>query len=225
LAEVVGGATESPDCGWYFFDPCLVPEVVGWRSHLPIEEGVGIVVLTALHPFQTAQPLIRYWTDDVAEVTHTRSSIPGRLAIRPLGRADLGLPDPYSDRWIVLPGPAYALLDGLAEIGRLPWFRDSPNVDPSWRLGYPQYRLSAEHSSGRTRVTLSITWREGQPRGPLSQRVGRGIRALIESQGPWDRPIDIDVCAESDVRPLYGLSHLLPDAMTSGEQESRSGGK
>src|SRR5262249_30793939 len=103
LSEVFGGATQSPVCGWYHFDPFVIPEVVSNRTKKPIAEGIGYLLLTALYPFQEAQPLVRYFTGDLVEVTHTKSSHPDCLAVRPLGRAVYGVPAADSDEWLLTP--------------------------------------------------------------------------------------------------------------------------
>src|SRR5262249_52436588 len=100
LSEIFGGATQNLACGWWHFDPVVIPEVIGHRSGTVIKEGRGLLILTGLFPFQEAQPMVRYSTGDLVDVTHTRSSRPGQLAIRPLGRAHCGVPFPEGDDWL-----------------------------------------------------------------------------------------------------------------------------
>jgi len=159
LSEVVGGATQEAADGWYHFDPVVIPEVVGNRSRSPMREGIGILVLTTLFPFQECQPLVRYWTGDVVEVTHSRSLRPGQLAIRPLGRIQDGVPAPEGDDWLITPDKIFAALDDCDVIERDPLFRDSPNVgDPHW-CGLPRFRVDVSRSAptGPTIVNLSFS--------------------------------------------------------------------
>ena len=155
LAETVGAATED-ELGWYLFDPILIPEVVGVSSRTPIKEGVGILVLTTLFPFQETQPFVRYWTDDVVEVTHCRGSIPGRFAVRPLGRRPLGISLPRSDTWLLTPDVVFRALESRTDIDRAPLFVDCDQVLDHRRAGLPKRRLSTSIAGGKTVVTLHV---------------------------------------------------------------------
>jgi hypothetical protein len=150
LSEVLGGATEHFDCGWYHFDPLVIAEVVGTRSLQPVQEGIGILVLTPLYPFQEAQPLIRYWTGDVMEVTHKKSSFPGRIAIRPLGRAINGLLASEGDDFLMTPNVLHEVVESHPYVERSPLFTDSPQVQNSSELGFPFYKLVTRFQSGIT---------------------------------------------------------------------------
>ncbi|MGJ4927682.1 hypothetical protein ACQR1I_20735 [Bradyrhizobium sp. HKCCYLS2038] len=141
LSEIIGGATEDANTGWYYFDPVSIPEVLSVKTRQPLREGIGVVVLTALAPFQTAQPLIRYWTDDLAIVTHKSESFPGRLAIRPLGRLAESIPDPDSDGWLLTPDVLFSALDERRDIGRKSLFQDTTQVLDHHKIGYPLYKL------------------------------------------------------------------------------------
>lgn len=155
LAESVGGATEDPN-GWYLFDPVVIPEVVGARTHQPVQEGVGVLVLTPLYPFQEAQPLVRYWTDDVVEVSHQQSTIPGRLSIRPLGRASSGILAPHGDQWHLTPQTIFEVLDERSDVMRAPLFGDSPQVIDPHAAGLPISRLNVDYEGGRSIATLHV---------------------------------------------------------------------
>ncbi|MGD1855540.1 MAG: hypothetical protein ACFB2W_14955 [Leptolyngbyaceae cyanobacterium] len=156
MSEVFGSATQSLMCGWYHFDPYLIPEVVSSNTLLPIKEGVGILVLTALYPFQEAQPLIRYITGDLVEVTHTLSSKPGELAIKPLGRAKFGVPLPDSEQWLLTPASVWEVLDDLPAVARKPKFRDSKQVRDPELTGSPLYSLCWKKSNKTIQIMLSV---------------------------------------------------------------------
>jgi phenylacetate-coenzyme A ligase PaaK-like adenylate-forming protein len=91
LAELFGGATQCLECGWWHFNPFLIPEVAT-ESVAPMEEGVGLLLLTTLYPFQEAQPMVRYATGDLVEATHGRSCHRLHLPREPGPRIREGLP-------------------------------------------------------------------------------------------------------------------------------------
>lgn len=161
LSETFGGATQYPD-GWYMFDPTLFPEVVSADSRTPLKEGVGMMVLTPLFPFQEVQPLVRYWTGDVVEVTHTRSSLHGRLAIRPLGRACDGLFDETRKAWILTPDVVFRALEDRMDIDRAPMFLDSRQVVDHDRVGLPLRRLARADDAGGHIIRLYVS-AKGEP--------------------------------------------------------------
>jgi phenylacetate-coenzyme A ligase PaaK-like adenylate-forming protein len=66
MAEVVGSHRRCPYTGRYDFDFMAFAEFLHPETKEPVAEGEeGVLVLTSLHPFQQAQPLVRYWTGDV----------------------------------------------------------------------------------------------------------------------------------------------------------------
>jgi len=70
LTEINTIAIECAFHTLHHFDIFAIPEVVDPRTGKPVSPGEeGILVLTSLYPFQQAQPLIRYWTDDVVVLT------------------------------------------------------------------------------------------------------------------------------------------------------------
>jgi phenylacetate-coenzyme A ligase PaaK-like adenylate-forming protein len=178
LSEAVGGATQEATCGWYHFDPVVIPEVVGHRSRQPMREGVGVLVLTTLFPFQECQPLIRYWTGDLVEVTHSRSSRPGRMAIRPLGRIQDGVPAPDGDDWLITPDKIFAALDDCDVILREPLFRDSPNVeDPHW-CGLPRFTLDVARAGPTAPLVVTLSF---SVRNPLT--ADQIIDSIVQGAG------------------------------------------
>lgn len=159
LSEVLGGATQSPSCEWYFFDPIVIPEVIGYRSREPLKEGKGILLLTSLYPFQEVQPFVRYYTGDLVEVTFTNSSQPGRMAIKPLGRAEYGVPMPTGDQWILSPAEIYEYVDSLEDIERLPLFLDAKQIKIPNNLGHPIYTIKYSYVRDVISISLSICFK------------------------------------------------------------------
>ena len=140
VSEVFGGASQCLNCGWYHFEPFVIPEVIGARSGEVLLTGLGLLALTALYPFQEAQPLVRYLTGDLVEVTHELSCRPGTTAIKPLGRACYGVPEPASDRWLITPASVLEAVDELPEIARTPRFAGVGQVRDPASIGHPKYR-------------------------------------------------------------------------------------
>jgi phenylacetate-coenzyme A ligase PaaK-like adenylate-forming protein len=174
LSEVFGGATQSPICGWLHFDPFVIPEVVSLNTLESITEGIGVLVLTTLYPFQEAQPLIRYITNDLVEVTHTNSSKSGVLAIKPLGRAQYGVPLLGTDRWLLTPASILEVIDAAPEIKRRPLFRDSEQVKDPFMIGLPKYQVSNKKAHEVQAITVRI---EMEDRGDeaLSKKICKRI--------------------------------------------------
>lgn len=157
MSEIFGGATEDPSCGWYFFDPVTLAEVVDPQTGAAIVEGRGELVLTALYPFQEVQPLIRYRTGDLVEVTHSRSSRFGRLAIKPLGRMRHGVRrEPDSSDFLLAPSEIFEAVDEIAGLARIPRFQDSPQVGDPFAIGHPIYATDARYLRNKVRVDLKL---------------------------------------------------------------------
>lgn len=157
MSEVFGGATEEPACGWYFFDAVTLAEVVVPQGDTAIMEGMGELVLTALYPFQEVQPLIRYRTGDLVEVTHSRSSRPGRLAIKPLGRMRYGVRrEPDSSEFLLTPNEIFEVMDEIDNLARMPRFQDSPQVSDPVSIGHPIYATSAQYLGNKVQVNFQV---------------------------------------------------------------------
>jgi phenylacetate-coenzyme A ligase PaaK-like adenylate-forming protein len=208
LSEMFGGASESLACGWYHFDPVVLPEVLSVVDRRPLTEGVGELVLTALYPFQEAQPLIRYATGDLVEVTHSRSSIPNTLAVRPFGRIQFSVRSPTGPGWLIAATQLYDALDDCPELARSPEFLGSPVVRDPYALGNPIYDAFAEVVEGSSlhrlvvRVVLKpeITVDRPALRAALTARLANESRDLHAVAG---RPVEIDVrFADSIEKPF-----------------------
>lgn len=184
LAELFGGASSCLTCGWWHPDPFLIVEVVGHRSRRSVEEGLGILLLTSLYPFQEAQPMVRYDTRDVVEVTH-RSCRLGEAAFRPLGRARFGIPEPEGDGWLITPVTPLEVLDGREEVARIPRFCDSAQVQDPYRIGHPRYRLLSEPmGNGKAMIVLRV-------QVPLHDSSSRA------TQKSWTESVEAELIASS----------------------------
>lgn len=183
ISEVFGGATRSLTCGWYHFEPVLVPEVVGARSHRVITEGVGLLAVTSLFPFQQAQPLVRYLTGDLVEVTHERSSRPGTLSIKPLGRARFGIPEPDSDNWLITPSSILEAVDEIPELCRTQRFSDVGQVSDPRAVGHPIYRTRSVSKAWGLRVCVDLVISDSTSVGRRSQ-IQQTVAADVKRRNP-----------------------------------------
>jgi hypothetical protein len=182
LCEVFGGASEDPWSGWWHFDPCVIPEVVDAKSLQPVQEGLGVLVLTALFPFQQAQPLVRYSTGDLVQVTHSLPHRPGELAMRPLGRAADSVFLPGNGRCAITEASVLETLDML-EVRRRPTLRDSDQVQDPFVPGRPQYSLTHTVREGKSvHVVLSVTPNR-ETRGREADLRSSVIRGLCMQNG------------------------------------------
>lgn len=154
LSEVFGGATLEPQSGWWKFDPVLIPEVIGINSQQKVDEGLGILVLTGLFPFQEAQPMVRYYTGDL--VATKRNSFDGSVLIKPLGRANFGVPCRDSDQWLLTPLAVLEAVEDIDNIQKIPRFLDASQVADPYSIGHPMYQLSYRHNEAGTHITLEI---------------------------------------------------------------------
>jgi hypothetical protein len=184
LSEIVGGATEDPLSGWYYFDPFVVPEVISNTTMCPLREGVGILVLTALYPYQEAQPLVRYVTGDLVQVTHTTPRGNNLLAIRPLGRSSFGVHDRTEDQWLLTPRGILEALESFSEIAKEPIFLDAPHVLDKHVIGFPRFAVqSAARRDGGLVVTIGVQVKS-QSRSRPEHILKKAIRSEVMRLNP-----------------------------------------
>jgi hypothetical protein len=205
LSEVFGGATQDLTCGWWHFDPVVIPEVIGHRSGAVLREGRGLLVMTGLFPFQEAQPMVRYSTGDLVDVTHACSSRPGHLAIRPLGRAHCGVPFPEGDEWLLTPAQIHEVIESLPGIDRVPLYRDSPQVRDPYAIGHPKYRIDYDVKLGEVRIDLRIVLRSGADQSRARAHV---IVGFLERETPLGDAVaageaSLNIAFEPDLAPQF----------------------
>ncbi len=224
LSEIFGGATLDTDLGWWRFDPVLIPEVVGAKSLRPIHDGLGILVLTGLAPFQEAQPMVRYFTGDLVEARHDppcEDGTPGILWIRPLGRARYGVPNVEGDGWLLTPKDVFELLDETPEVARAPRFLDSRQVSDPYAVGHARYRLGHRIDGDRVMIDLDcvLTPEAAAREKAVVRRVNESLSALpslapahkgglaeLRVRAVDDLPVDLISHADSGSPPEAALS-------------------
>jgi phenylacetate-coenzyme A ligase PaaK-like adenylate-forming protein len=199
LAEVLGGATEDPCTGWYEFDPWLIPEVVNPCTLECLRSGTGILVLTAIVPFQVQQPIIRYLTGDAVNVVE-KGPRPGDIAIQPLGRAVHGVYTGAGE-WLLTPDEIFEAVDSIREIVRAPLFLDSNEVSDNEKIGVPIFDVRTNHSSRSVQIEVSLSHGltkpdEAQVRSRITDKLMRKI--VARRRGDATLVMDLDVCTRAE---------------------------
>jgi phenylacetate-coenzyme A ligase PaaK-like adenylate-forming protein len=185
LAEVFGGATRCLRCESFHFDPVVIPEVVNISSQENIREGVGALLLTTLFPFVQMQPMIRYWTGDLVEVS--LDSCQPDLSVRFKGRISS---TPIWERSghskvILCPVDIYECLDGLPDIGVSDRFIDIRAVRDHTAAGALRFRMSVDEHGGRPLLRVEIELRYSPHLYPSRcDELRRQIRANLQRLSP-----------------------------------------
>ena len=181
LSEVFGAAKQCLDCGWYHFDPMVVAEVVSPKDKRPIVEGRGILVLTSMYPFQEAQPLVRYYTSDIVDVTFSKSCRPGILAFRPVGREKYSVPDSDGYTWLLTSSELYEVIDSDPSIQRMPLFLDSDEVVDHLAAGFPRYGVKTSFNQGIIEIVVEVILKEGSGGYEVTQAIRRRLLEKCEN--------------------------------------------
>lgn len=157
LSEIFGGASQTDEDEWYYVDPSIIAEVLDLKTQRPVTDGMGVLVLTVLYPFQQVQPMIRYNTGDVVDATWVRCGNPGTFAIKPKGRRQYSLYDDVGSRFVIAGADLYEIMERTAGLARHPLFLDAPSVADHMAIGLPKYRLSSRRDeTSRLSITLEV---------------------------------------------------------------------
>jgi hypothetical protein len=202
------------NCGWYHFEPFVVPEVIGAHTGVVLSSGVGLLALTALYPFQQAQPLVRYLTGDLVETTTELSCRPGTTAIKPLGRARYGVPRPGSDQWFINPSSVLEAVDEVQEISRTPRFAGVSQIRDPYAIGHPMYRTRWSNDGLGVRVTIAFVPAPGVSDARIAELCTHirnrviGMNASLE-QDVQERAVIIEVhpCSDIEEGDLIAQAH------------------
>jgi hypothetical protein len=158
LSEVPGSpALECGSCSGYHFDPMVVPEVVSLDTLQPISSGIGVLVLTALHPFVQLQPTIRYWTNDIVELVHCPDSDEPSVKFR--GRVQQTIIHRFESgsRYLLFPTDVAEVLDSLPDAAIYP---EPLSVGThASEVGYSKWRASLSPGHGDATVYLEVELR------------------------------------------------------------------
>ncbi len=216
LSEVFGGATQDTTNGWYHFEPWVIAEVLDVVTQKPVEEGIGVIVLTSLFPFQQAQPIVRYWTGDLARISHSIPGYAGKPLVRPLGRLGASV---LSDQGslVLLNSEISETIDHSPYLSNIPWFQDNPAANPGQRLGYPCYRVDyveAGTNSPQPEITISVKWKSCstlEERSGECHRIASALTDFMMSRGVHsDGAPKISFRESNSVVPRYSGIYQRP---------------
>ena len=162
LTEAIGGATRCLRCGKFHFDHNVYTEVVDVDTDEPVEEGVGKLLITSLHPFVQMQPLIRYFTGDLVRRTPNACGV--SLTIEFLGRmkncvrlpAELGPDRP----WLLFSTTVNDVLSSMPDVRVYDLFANVRVAKDRTVGSFPLYCVrTAVGERGRTDIDIDIELR------------------------------------------------------------------
>jgi len=214
VSEVFGGASQCLHCGWYHFEPYVIPEVIGAHSGEIMSSGAGLLALTALYPFQQAQPLVRYLTGDLVETTTELSCRPGTTTIKPLGRARYGVPEPGSDRWLITPASVLEAVDEIPEIQRTPRFAGVSQIRDPYAIGHPKYRTRWSKEGACLRVKVEFVIASGISDARRTEIRSEILTRVVKANATFERAlrehtasIEVDTCDDIEEGDLIAQAH------------------
>lgn len=160
LSEVPGlYANRCLDCGHFHFAPLCVTEFLHLTGNEPVTTGFARLVATALYPLSQAQPLIRYDTGDIIELTGVCAAglshgfeFVGR-------RNDLIVLDDSNSPEVVLTTKALInVMDDFPDIAS----EDNPRarfLGLRTLFGWPKYRVTTTTVSSVCQIALDVELR------------------------------------------------------------------
>lgn len=155
LTEIAGGATRGASDSPFRVDPYCLAEAVDADSGEPIREGVGLLVMSSLHPFVQRQPMIRYRTGDLVRVrAHDGASV---TAFDFLGKAGncLSVEERGRTIWVLYSASLNDALADLPDVRLYDWFNNvRAAADPS--VGSQPLVRSTRAGEGDGPIVLSI---------------------------------------------------------------------
>lgn len=156
LTETIAGAGRFMDSSVFIMDPVAVAEVVDLDTGEPVDEGVGALVITNLHPFVQMFPLIRYRTGDlVRRVRHTAEH---GLAFEHLGRIKNCVSQPRggSRRWLLFSTELHDAVTEIPEVRRFEWFSNVSAVRDRTIGSLPVMSVETQTQDTVTSLTVSV---------------------------------------------------------------------
>jgi len=165
-------AIECNHCNYYhFFPPTIVPEVICPVTRKKIVKGIGVLVLTSLYPYMQLQPMIRYWTDDVVEISED-CSYARDLGIRYKGRLTETIYKEYanSTRYFIFSTDLDNILSQLPDVKTEPIAFENAGIIRTKGIGKPTFELNASLQKNIFQIEIGIHLRYS-PRW-YAERVG-----------------------------------------------------
>ncbi len=191
LSEFSTPAFECKACGFnHWQSPPLIAEVVDAFTREPLQEGIGVLVLTGLYPFVQGLPLLRYWTGDLVELGPPCGP-EGERGVRCLGRLSQALVRPgRSHPVLVAPQDVYDFLDGRPEVARQPHPCETLGLVRSSEIGIVKYDLELLQGPTLTpQVTVELRF---DPRifPEAGRRLGEELAAFLLARSPALRELE-----------------------------------
>lgn len=141
LSEIFASAVNVDGGNRFLFRPTVLVEFLDPESRAPVEPGrPGVLVLSELAPFVTAQPLIRYWTGDLV-VPHD-GPLRWMRAFSPLGRLAGTIRDAAGCVLVT----EHALIEAIEETQGIAWTHHQPWIGAAFGrvpLDMPHVRIDA----------------------------------------------------------------------------------
>ena len=196
MSEVYGGAVQAAPDAPFVFDIEVLPEVVDPCSLEPIEEGVGVLLMTSLYPFSQMMPMIRYYTGDLVKIV---SNSPRLLAVQFLGRERRSVLDDEEGRAVplLLACDLHDLLEALPDVAASSRFRGVASDAGMEIAGKLRYAVDTKRDpNGKVRR--------------IAVRIGTRY-------APWLYPERVEVMSTRLRRQLYDRSPNLCKRIQCGE--------
>ncbi|MBI3183249.1 MAG: hypothetical protein HYZ28_14015 [Myxococcales bacterium] len=183
LSEFATPALECADCGFHHWTwPPVVAEVVDVFSKRPLSRGTGALVMTGLHPFVQAMPLVRYWTGDLVELGPRcrRAKEQGFRFRGRIGQAVLrrGMP---GEPLLVSAADVEEFLDGRPEVARLPHPCARLGLVRSAEAGVVKFEVENRREGPMVRVELRF---DPRIHPSAAEAVGHGLAKRLLSRSP-----------------------------------------
>jgi phenylacetate-coenzyme A ligase PaaK-like adenylate-forming protein len=149
MSEIAGSHRMCGQSELYHFDLFALPEVLDVTTQRHVSPGqAGVLVLTSLLPFQSAQPMIRYWTGDVFTYSDA-----------PCGCGFVGASGRFHGRehecvYLSSLAPATASPSFLGPADIIPLL-ERHSIVPRW-YKHPKFRLSSKTAHGQRIISLEV---------------------------------------------------------------------
>jgi phenylacetate-coenzyme A ligase PaaK-like adenylate-forming protein len=184
VTEVNGDAKWCRTCQAYHFDFLLIPEFLDPETARPVESGVAHMVITGLFPFNQAVPKIRYFVDDLVEVSEASCGI-AEKAVRFLARSNdcVRTSHPRADgmRFQLFSADVAETLASIPDVMRMP------------KTGFLKFRLSTSEAL-QARIDIELTYEPKLFPNRVAELRGVITRSLHNKRQALEK---FDVCFQS----------------------------
>lgn len=199
LTDVVASDSDQcPLCRAYHFGLPIVPEVVDPVSRQPVDDGLGVLLLTELYPYAQVQVLMRYWTDDLVELA--RPCPFGGFGFLFRGRRSSSVVIERDDQRPLIIGSlqvgeicADSADVAISEVSWAPWAKD---------VGAPKFALSSAIGDGavaEVRVVVELRFspalfpaRAAAATDDIYQRLQVEVTGVAEATGSGQLALSVD---------------------------------